>query len=276
MLDSALTGPMDARVRDQIIAEAHGNPLALLELPRGGTAAELAGGFGLPGTVPVSGSISGSIEENFRRRIDALPTGTRRLLLLAAADPTGDPTLVWRAAGQLGVGAETAAPAVEGGLAEFDVRVQFRHPLVRSVVYRSASAQDRQAAHRALAEVTDPELDPDRRAWPRAQAAPEPDEDVAGELERSAAGAQARGGLAAAAAFLERAVMLTPIRRGGPGGRWPPRTRKFRRARSTRRRTCWPWPGPDRSASSSKPASTCCGPSSPSSRTGAAMPRSCW
>ena len=221
LLDSALTGPLDARVRDQIIAEAHGNPLALLELPRGWTAAELAGGFGLPGAVPVSDSISdsisGIIEENFRRRIDALPTGTRRLLLLAAADPTGDPTLVWRAAGQLRVGAETAAPAVEGGLAEFDVRVQFRHPMVRSVAYQSASAQDRQAAHRALAEVTDPELDPDRRAWHRAQAAPEPDEDVAGELERSAGRAQARGGLAAAAAFLERAVMLTPdpARRAG-------------------------------------------------------------
>jgi DNA-binding CsgD family transcriptional regulator len=210
LLDSALTGPLDARVRDQIIAEAHGNPLALLELPRGWTAAEMAGGFGLPGAMPVSDSISGTIEENFRRRIDALPAGTRRLLLLAAADPTGDPTLVWRAAGQLRVGAETAAPAVEGGLAEFDVRVRFRHPMVRSVAYQSASAQDRQAAHRALAEVTDPELDPDRRAWHRAQAAPEPDEDVAGELERSAGRAQARGGLAAAAAFLERGVMLTP------------------------------------------------------------------
>jgi DNA-binding CsgD family transcriptional regulator len=210
LLDSALTGPLDARVRDQIIAEAHGNPLALLELPRGWTAAEMAGGFGLPGAMPVSDSISGTIEENFRRRIDALPAGTRRLLLLAAADPTGDPTLVWRAAGQLRVGAETAAPAVEGGLAEFDVRVQFRHPMVRSVAYQSASAQDRQAAHRALAEVTDPELDPDRRAWHRAQAAPEPDEDVAGELERSAGRAQARGGLAAASAFLERGVMLTP------------------------------------------------------------------
>ena len=217
LLDSALTGPLDARVRDQIIAEAHGNPLALLELPRGQTAAELAGGFGLPDAVSLSSSISGTIEESFRRRIDALPPGTRHLLLLAAADPTGDPTLVWRAAGQLRVGAETAAPAVEGGLAEFDVRVQFRHPMVRSVAYQSASAQDRQAAHRALAEVTDPELDPDRRAWHRAQAAPEPDEDVAGELERSAGRARARGGLAAAAAFLERGVILTPdpARRAG-------------------------------------------------------------
>jgi DNA-binding CsgD family transcriptional regulator len=217
LLDSALTGPLDARVRDQIIADAHGNPLALLELPRGLTAAELAGGFGLPGAVPLSSSISGTIEESFRRRIDALPAETRRLLLLAAADPAGDPALVWRAAGRISVGPEAAAPAVEAGLAEFGVRVRFRHPLVRSVAYRSASAQDRQAAHRTLAEVTDPELDPDRRAWHRAQAAPEPDEDVAGELERSADRARARGGLAAAAAFLERGVILTPdpTRRAG-------------------------------------------------------------
>jgi len=206
LLDSALTGPLDARVRDRVIAEAHGNPLALLELPRGLTAAELAGGFGLPGAVP----LSGSIEESFRRQLDALPIPTRRLLQLAAADPTGDPALVWRAAGRLGVGAEAAGPAVGTGLAGFGVRVRFRHPLVRSVAYRSAPAQERQAAHRTLAEATDPELDPDRRAWHRAQAAPEPDEDVAADLERSAGRARARGGLAAAAAFLERAVMLTP------------------------------------------------------------------
>jgi DNA-binding CsgD family transcriptional regulator len=217
LLDSALNGPLDAQVRDQIIAEAHGNPLALLELPRGWAAAELAGGFGLPEAVPVEDTISGAIEGSFTRRITALPAGTRRLLLLAAADPTGDPALVWRATGRLPVGANAAAPAVEAGLAEFDVRVQFRHPIVRSVVYQSASARDRQAAHRTLAEVTDPELDPDRRAWHRAQAAPEPDEDVASELERSAGRAQARGGLAAAAAFLERGVMLTPdpARRAG-------------------------------------------------------------
>ena len=213
LLDSALPGPLDARVRDQIIAEAHGNPLALLELPRGWTAAELAGGFGLPG----AGPLSGTIEESFRRRIDTLPAQTRRLLLLAAAEPTGDPILVWRAAGRLGVGAEAAGPAVEAGLAEFGVRVRFRHPLVRSVAYWSAPAQERQLAHAALAEVTDRAIDPDRRAWHRAEAAPGLDEDVAGELERLAGRAQARGGLAAAAAFLERAVMLTPdpTRRAG-------------------------------------------------------------
>jgi DNA-binding CsgD family transcriptional regulator len=213
LLDAALPGPIDARVRDQIVAETRGNPLALLELPRGLTAAELAGGFGLPGAVP----LAGSIEASFGRRVDALPHQTRRLLLLAAAEPTGDPALVWRAAARLGVGAEAAALAAEAGLAEFGTRVRFRHPLARSAAYRSASAQERQEVHRALAEVTDPQLDPDRRAWHRAQAAPGPDEDVAAELERSADRARARGGLAAAAAFLERAATLTldPSRRAG-------------------------------------------------------------
>jgi DNA-binding CsgD family transcriptional regulator len=205
LLDSVLTGPLDARVRDQIVSETRGNPLALLELPRGVTPAELAGGFGLPGGVP----LSGRIEESFRRRLDALPPATQRLLLLAAADPVGDPPLVWRAAGRLGIGAQAATPAVEAGLVEFGVRVRFRHPLVRSAAYRSASLRERQDAHSALAEATDPQIDPDRRAWHRAHAAPGPDEDVAEELERSAGRAQARGGLAAAAAFLERAAMLT-------------------------------------------------------------------
>jgi len=211
LLDSALTGRIDARVRDQIIGETRGNPLALLELPRGLTVAELAGGFGLPGTV----ALSSSIEESFRRRAVTLPDDTRSLLLLAAADPTGDPALVWRAASQRGISPAAAWSAAEADLVEFGVRVRFRHPLVRSAVYRSASVQKRQDAHRALAEATDPDLDPDRRIWHRAQATPGPDEDVAAELERSAGRAQARGGLAAAAAFLERAVGLTldPARR---------------------------------------------------------------
>ena len=206
LLDSVLTGPLDARLRDQIVAETRGNPLALLELPRGLTPAELAGGFAFPGAMP----LSGKIEESFRRRLDALSAKTRRLLQLAAADPVGEPLLLWRAAERLSIGTEDATPAVEAGLIEFGARVRFRHPLVRSAAYRSASVQERQDVHRALAEVTDTEIDPDRRAWHRAKAAPGPDEDVAGELERSAGRAQARGGLAAAAAFLERAAMLTP------------------------------------------------------------------
>jgi DNA-binding CsgD family transcriptional regulator len=205
LLDAVLTGPVDARVRDEIVAETRGNPLALLELPRGVTAAELAGGFGLPGALP----LTGRIEDSFRRQITALPEQARRLLLVAAADPTGDPVLVWRAAGRLGIGAAAAEPAAESGLAKFGARVRFRHPLVRSAAYRLASARDRREAHRALAEATDPEADPDRRAWHRAQAAAGPDKDVAAELERSAGRAQARGGLAAAAAFLERAAELT-------------------------------------------------------------------
>jgi DNA-binding CsgD family transcriptional regulator len=205
LLDSALTGPLDTRVRDQILAETRGNPLALLELPRGLTPQQLAGGFGLPGVV----RLSGSIDESFRQRVLLLPEKARRLLLIAAAEPVGDPVLVWRAAAWLGIDPEAAAPAVEAGLAEFGTRVRFRHPVVRSVIYSSASPQERQEVHAALAEATDSQLDPDRRAWHRANAAPGPDEDVAAELERCADRARARGGVAAAAAFLERATMLT-------------------------------------------------------------------
>ncbi|MCX0269194.1 AAA family ATPase [Nocardia zapadnayensis] len=213
LLDAVLTGPIDMRVRDQIVFETRGNPLALLELPRGLTPSELAGGFGFPSRV----ALSGSIEEKFVRQIGALPEQTRLLLQIAAADPSGDPALVWRAAARSGVGAEAMAPAVDVGLAEFGTRVRFRHPLARSAAYRSASAPDRQRVHRALAEATDQQLDPDRRAWHQAQAAPGPDEYVAAELERSAGRARGRGGLAAAAAFLERAAMLTldPARRAG-------------------------------------------------------------
>jgi DNA-binding CsgD family transcriptional regulator len=204
LLDALLTGPLDVRVRDQIVSETRGNPLALLELSRAMTPAELAGGFGLPGW-----EHSGRIEESFRRRLDALPSETRRLLQLAAADPVGDPVLLWRAAERLGIAMEAATPAVEDGLIEFAAWVRFLHPVVRSVAYRSASLQERRDVHRALAEVTDPDIDPDRRAWHRAHAAAGPDEEVASELERSASRAQARGGLAASAAFLERAAMLT-------------------------------------------------------------------
>jgi DNA-binding CsgD family transcriptional regulator len=205
LLDSALAGPLDERVRDLLVAETRGNPLALLELPRGLSPAELAGGFGLPGAVP----LTGRIEDSFVRQLGALPDQTRRLVQLAAADPSGDRSLVWRAAARLGIPVQAGAPAVDAGLAEFGAQVRFRHPLARSAAYRSASLADRQRLHAALAEVTDPIADPDRRAWHRAQAAAGPDEEVAAELEASAGRAQSRGGLAAAAAFLERSVMLT-------------------------------------------------------------------
>jgi DNA-binding CsgD family transcriptional regulator len=205
LLDAALTGRLDTRVRDQILAETHGNPLALLESLRGLTTQQLAGGFGLPCAI----ELAGGIDESFRRRVHVLPEQTRRLLLIAAVEPVGDPALVWRAATRLGIGAEAAAPAVQADLAEFGTRVRFRHPLVRSVVYGSALPQDRRQVHAALAEVTDPQLDPERRAWHRAHAASGPDEAVGADLERCADRAQARGGVAAAAAFLERATMLT-------------------------------------------------------------------
>jgi DNA-binding CsgD family transcriptional regulator len=204
LLGSALRVPLDERVRERIVAETRGNPLALLELPRGLTPVELAGGFGLPDAP----ALSGRIEDSFRRRLAGLPADTQRLLLIAAAEPLGDPVLVWRAAERLGIGVQAAADT--DGLLRIGASVTFRHPLVRSSVYRAASPEDRQAVHRALADATDPEVDPDRRAWHLAQATSGLDEDVASELERSAGRAQARGGLAAAAAFLERACALTP------------------------------------------------------------------
>jgi hypothetical protein len=206
LLAAVIPGPLDQRVANRIVAETKGNPLALFELPRGLTAAELAGGFGLPDALP----LSRRIEESFRLRVERLPAETRRLLLLAAADPVGDPGLLWRAAEELALGVEAAVPAETDGLLELGERVMFRHPLVRSAVYRNASAPERREVHQALAEETDPNVDPDRRAWHRAQATPAPDEMVAAELEHSASRAQARGGLAAAAAFLEQAARLTP------------------------------------------------------------------
>ena len=206
LLESVLPGRLDEPVLERIIVETRGNPLALLELPRGLTPGQLAGGFGLPAALP----LSAQIEESFTRRLARLPRDARRLLLVAAAEPVGDPVLLWRAARALGT-PESAAHTVESeGLVTLRAQVAFRHPLVRSAVYQSAEPNERSDVHRALADATDPEIDPDRRAWHRAQAALVPDEDVAADLERSAARAQARGGLAAAAAFLERAATLTP------------------------------------------------------------------
>ncbi len=206
LLDSALPGRLDDRVRNRLVAESRGNPLALLEVPRGLSPSELAGGFGLPDVMP----LPNLIEQSFLRRLDPLPADTRRLLLTAAAEPVGDSALLWQAAASLGLEADAATPAQVAGLIDFGALVRFRHPLVRSAIYRAATLSDRQQAHRALAEATDPASDPDRRAWHRSQATSGADEDVAGELERSADRARARGGVAAAAAFLERAVELTP------------------------------------------------------------------
>ncbi|APD84531.1 LuxR family transcriptional regulator [Mycobacterium intracellulare subsp. chimaera] len=215
LLDVVLNGPLDARVRDQIVAETHGNPLALVELPRGLTAEQLAGGFGLPSAAHVYGTI----EESFRRRIGDLPQPTRDLLLVAAAEPTGDPALIWAAAAELDIRGDAAAPAIDAGVVEFGARIWFQHPLARSAAYQSASLLQRQQAHRAIAHVTDPLSDPDRRAWHLAQSAAQPDEDIAAELLQSAGRARARGGVAAAAAFLERATALTvdPVRRAQRG-----------------------------------------------------------
>jgi DNA-binding CsgD family transcriptional regulator len=210
LLDSTVRLVLDERVRDRIIAETRGNPLALLELPRGLSAAELAGGFGILGVH----ALRGRIEERYVRRLEVLPEDVRLLLLVAAAEPIGDPLLLLSASKRLGIEVSEVATATDGLLA-LEERVTFRHPLVRSAVYRSATAPDRRAVHLALAEATDRNIDPDRRAWHLAAAAAGPDEDVALELEHSAGRAQARGGLAAAAAFLQRAVVLTgdPARR---------------------------------------------------------------
>jgi DNA-binding CsgD family transcriptional regulator len=211
LLESILPARLDESVLERIVAETGGNPLALLELPRGLTPGQLAGGFDLPAALP----LSAGIEESFRRRLARLPRDARRLLLLAAAEPVGDPALLWRAAHQLGIPETTTAAVESEGLLRLDGEVAFRHPLVRSAVYGAAEPNERRVVHRALADATDPQIDADRRAWHRAQAASVPDEEVAAELEQSAARAQARGGFAAAAAFLERSVALTidPTRR---------------------------------------------------------------
>src|SRR3954452_25632355 len=206
LLASVIPGPWDERLADQLVAETRGNPLALLELPRGLSAAQLAGGFGLP----VAVSLEGRMEERFLQRLHDLPVQTRELLLVAAAEPLGDPALLWRAAERLGIPARELEPAERAGLLQVDSRVRFRHPLVRSAVYRAAARAERRRVHLALAQATDPEVDPDRRAWHLAEATAMPDEDGAIDLEEAAARAQARGGLAVAAAFLERAAMLTP------------------------------------------------------------------
>ena len=206
LLASVLPVPVDAQVRDRLIAETRGNPLALIEWPRGLPIGELAGGFGLPAVLP----LPGQLEEGFRRRLDQLPLATQRFLTVAAADPTGDPTLVWTAAGHLALGPDDATPAIDAGLIDVGTTVRFRHPAVRSAVYAAAPAGGRREAHAALAKATDTEEAADRRAWHLALAAAGADEEVALQLEQSAGVAQARGGVSAAAALLERSAALTP------------------------------------------------------------------
>src|SRR4051794_21839262 len=201
LLSAVIPGRLDESVRDRLVAETRGNPLALVELSRGRST-----GFVLPG----GGTLPSQIEDHFRQRIAALPEATQRLMVLAAADPVGDATLLWRAAATLGLERQAAEPAAGEQLLEIGAQVRFRHPLVRSAAYRAATLADRRVVHGALAAATDPETDPHRRAWHRAHAAIAPDEEVAGELIDSASRAQGRGGIAAAAALLERAVTFTP------------------------------------------------------------------
>ena len=204
LLDS-VHGPFDAAVFEQLFIESHGNPLALLELPRTWNPASLAGGFGLPESQPVAGKI----QQSYAQRLARLPVETQLLVLAMAAEPLGDLTLLHRAAAVLGVDMVAADPAVTAGLVRVGARIEFAHPLVRSAAYRAGTTRDRQRVHDALARATDERTDPDRRAWHRARAAQAPDEEVAAELERSAGRAQARGGVAAAAAFLRRSAELT-------------------------------------------------------------------
>lgn len=206
LLDAARPGPLDDRVRRTILAEAGGNPLAIQELARGPTPAQLAGGFALPDKTP----LEGQIEESFVRRVRALSPEAQLLILVASAEPTGDASLVWRAADLLAIPSRAGAELTATGLVDLDLTVRFRHSLVRSAVYRSADGLSRRRVHGALGEATDPDADADRRAWHRGHSASEPDEQIARDLERSAKRARSRGGAAAAAAFLERATRLTP------------------------------------------------------------------
>jgi DNA-binding CsgD family transcriptional regulator len=206
LLASVAEGPLDNAVGARIVAETGGNPLALMELSAELTEGQLTGSSVLPEPLPVGSRL----QQRFLRQVRALPAETQALLLLAAADPSGNADLLWRAAGGLGLTVSAAAPAETQRLLTVAPRVEFRHPLIRSAVYHGAPVTRRRQAHRALAAATDPQLDADRRAWHLAGAAAAPDEQVAAELERCAERARRRGGFAASAAFLARAAELTP------------------------------------------------------------------
>jgi AAA ATPase domain len=271
LLASVIPGRLDEGVADELVAETRGNPLALLELPKGLAAAQLAGGFALPRAL----LSSGKIEQSLLRRLEARPLDTQRFLLVAAAEPLGDRALLGRAAERLGITGAALEPAQSAGLIEVDRRVRFRHPLVRSAIYRAATPNDRRRVHRGLGEATDARVDRDRRAWHLAEAAADRDEDVAAELERAAGRAQSRGGLAAAAAFLDRASELTPepLRRAQRHSeRRRPSTKRGRwRTRSPCSRPLRPEPW----TTSNAPACICCALGSRSLQGAAATPPGC-
>ena len=231
LLESVVPAPLEPRVRDRIVAETRGNPLAILELPREMTYAEIASGL------PPTSGLSSEIEGSYQRRLRSLPARTRQLLLIAAAEPFGDQVLIWRAAQSLSIGSDDASPTVESGLCVPGAAVMFRHPLVRSAVYRGATRDDRRAVHRALADVTSPDVAPDRHAWHRAHGAAGPDENVAVELEHAGGRALARGSPSAAAALLEQATRLTPdsTRRAAPCARCGAGAQPQRRLRACSR-----------------------------------------
>ena len=256
LLAASGVGPLDEQVIDRIVAESHGNPLALLELPRGVSSESLAGGFALPAALP----LESRIEASFRRRVDELPEETQQLLLVGAAEPVGDATLFWRAAEVLGIPAEATAPAEAADLIGVGSRVTFSHPLLRSTVYRAASPEERRLAHGALATATDPELDPDRRAWHRAHSTLAPDDDVASELDRSADRARARGGRNAICALNVRSSRRA-------GSVWPASSKL--RPRSSRRQSRGRW------TTWNERAPFGCGPSSRGRRNRGARLRRC-
>ena len=204
LLASLVPGPLSPAVGARIVAETGGNPLALMEVALELSPAQLAGVELLPEPLPVGGSL----EEAFGRRVSRLPAEAQLLLAVAAAEPTASQALVWRAAGQLGIDPDAAASADLGGLAAIGSQVEFRHPLIRSVVYHTMPLRQRRLIHRALAAAGDGS-EPDRVAWHLGMAAAGPDEAVAARLEQAAGRARDRGGYAATVMFLSRAAELS-------------------------------------------------------------------
>lgn len=241
LLNAVLDGPLDTRIRDQIVAEARGNPLALLEFPRALTPAELAGGFGLPG------ALARSLGGTFRHQVDALPVSTRLLLALAAAEPSGDPALLWAAAAILDIVGEAAEPAIESGLAEFGSRIRFRHPLVRSAAYQAVPLPQRRRLHGALAAVIDADADPDRRAWHQGRAVLGPDDEVAPQRWNARPGAPRRAAeWPRPPHFWNARHCSRSIRCSAANGPSPPRRPKRKRARWTGPSSCSRSPSLDR------------------------------